>query len=406
MSITDPVHRASLGARIRGILLQPKAEWDRIDVEPATVQGLFTGYAAPLAAIGPVCSAIGMVVFGFGIPGIATYHANPIGAVVSAVVSWVLMLVGVFLVGLIIDALAPTFGGQKNQVQAMKVAVYGSTASWLAGVFGLIPALSMLAILGLYSLYLYYVGLPKLMKTSEDKALGYTALVVVCAVVVFMVVGLVTAPLRMIGAAGMGAGGVTVIGDNGTVKLGNAAVNVAALNAASRQMEAQANAVQAQALAASTGAATAGGAAAVVSPDALKALLPMGVAGFARGDVSAESAGVAGMSTSHAEAVYTRGDARITLNVADAGAMGALTGMAGALGVNANKETSTGYERVSTRDGRTISEEWDAPAKRGKVAVMSGRAVISAEGEGASMDEVRAAAASVDPARLAALAKG
>lgn len=406
MSITDPAHRASLGARIRGILLQPKAEWDRIDGEPATTQGLIMGYAAPLAAIGPVCSAIGMVVFGFGIPGIATYHANPIGAVVSAVVSWVLMLVGVFLVGLIIDALAPTFGGQKNPVQAMKVAVYGSTASWLAGVFGLIPALSMLSIVGLYSLYLYYVGLPKLMKTSEDKAMGYTALVVVCAIVVFLVVGLVTAPLRMIGAAGMGAGGVTVIGDNGTVKLGGAAVNVAALNAASKQMEASANAMQAQALAASTGAAVAGGTATVASADALKALLPAGVAGYARGEVSAESAGAAGMATSHAEAVYTRGDARITLNVADAGAMGGLTGMVGALGVNANKETSTGYERVSTRNGRTTSEEWDAPAKRGKVSVMAGRAIISAEGQGASMDEVRAAAAAVDPARLMALAKG
>ena len=203
MSLSDPLYRASLGARIQGLLLHPSAEWDRIDVEPATTQGLFTGYAMILAAVGPVCRALGMLVFGVRIPGIATYHTSPVAAVVSAVVSYVLALAGVFLVGLIIDVLAPTFGGQKNTVQAMKVAVYGSTASWLAGVFAIVPALGWLAILGLYSLYLYYLGLPKLMKTSKDKAVGYTALVVICAVVVFLIIGLVTAPLSMLGGTGV-----------------------------------------------------------------------------------------------------------------------------------------------------------------------------------------------------------
>lgn len=413
MTITDPAHRASLVTRVRGVLLSPQTEWDRIDVEPATTQGLFTGYAAPLAAIGPICSAIGMVVFGFGVPGIAVYHASPIGAVASAIVSWVLALVCTFLIGLIIDALAPTFGGVKNQVQAMKVSVYGATAAWVAGVFGLIPALSILAILGLYSLYLYYVGLPKLMKTPQDKALGYTALVVVCYIVLTLIIGTLVTPLRMMGGAGLG--GATVVGDAGagSVKLGGATVDVAALTAASKNMEAQAAAMQAQAAAAQAGAAavTAGtaagaGAGAAAAPDALKALLPATVAGYARGEVSAESAGAAGMVTSHAEAVYTRGDARITLNVADAGPMAALTGIVGAMGVNADKQTATGYERVSTTGGRTTSETWDGPARRGKVAVMAGRMIVSAEGEGASMDEVKAAAASVDPARLAALARG
>ena len=410
MSITDPNYRASLMTRVKGILLQPKAEWDRIDVEPATVPGLFTGYAMILAAIGPVCAAIGMVVFGVGIPGIAVYHANPIGALTTAVVSYVLALASTFAIGLLIDALAPTFGGQKNQVQAMKVAVYGSTASWLAGVFSLIPALALLGIVGIYSLYLYYVGLPKLMKTSQDKALGYTALVVVCYIVLALVIAAVVTPLRMLGgtglSSGLGAGGVTVVGDGGTVRVGNGAVNLAALTAASKQMEASANAMQAQAAAAQNGGVvTAGTTVAVASPDALRALLPAGMMGYARGDVSSESAGAAGLNTSHAEAVYTRGDATIRLNVADAGAMGALTGMAGALGVNADKRTATGYERVSTAGGRTVSEEWDGATKRGKVAVMAGRMIVSAEGDGASMDEVKAAANAIDAGRLAALAR-
>lgn len=412
MSLSDPARRASLAERIQGILLRPSSEWDKIDVEPATTQSLFTGYAMILAAIGPVCSAIGMVVFGFGIPGIATYHASPIGAAVSAVVSYVLALAGVFVVGLIIDALAPNFGGQKNQVQAMKVAVYGSTASWLAGVFGILPALSMLAIVGIYSLYLYYVGLPKLMKTTPDKAMGYTALVVLCAIVVFIVIGLVTAPLRMLGgAAAMGTGGVTVVGNNGaavvngdgsTVKIGGA---LGALAAAGQQMEAQTKSVTTTAGDGSTTTTTTVSGAPAVSTDALKALLPLSVAGYTRGEITAESGGAGMVNMANAKAEYVKGDARMTVAVSDTGAMGALGGIVGAMGVNSNKETSTGYEKVSSVGGRMINEEYDRSARSGKYSVMQGRAMVAAEGSnGATMDDLKAAVAAVDPGRVAQIA--
>ena len=295
----------------------------------------------------------------------------------------------------------------------MKVAVYGSTATWVAGVFGLIPALSILAVVGLYSLYLYYVGLPKLMKTSPDKALGYTALVVVCAIVMFLVIGLITAPLRMIGAAGaMGAGGVTVVGNNGatvvgadgsTVKLGG---QLGALAAAGAAMSAQTKSVTTTSNDGSSTTTTVVNSAPAAAPDTLKALLPASVAGYARGDVSAESTGAAGMNMSHAHAEYAKGDAHMTLDVADTGAMGAVGGLAAAMGVNTDKQTATGYEKVSTVNGRMISEEYDRSGKRGKYAVMQGRASISAEGTGgATMDDLKAAVGSVDAGRVTQLAK-
>jgi hypothetical protein len=97
----------------------------------------------------------------------------------------------VYVLALIIDALAPNFGGVSNQVQALKVAAYSSTASWVAGIFGLIPPLSWLGVLGLYSLYLLYLGLPILMKSPPDKAAGYTGVVIIAAIVLFLVIGLV-----------------------------------------------------------------------------------------------------------------------------------------------------------------------------------------------------------------------
>lgn len=191
----------NLVARVKAILLSPKTEWAVIDGEPDTVASLYTGYIIPLAAIPAIARFIGMSIFGFGIFG-STIRVPIVTGLTSAVVQYVGALVGVYLLGLIADALAPNFGGQKNPIQALKVAAYASTASWVAGIFMMVPGLRMLGILGLYSLYLLFLGLPVLMKAPEDKAVGYTAVVIVCAVVLFVVVGSISSRLTGYGAFG------------------------------------------------------------------------------------------------------------------------------------------------------------------------------------------------------------
>ena len=184
----------NLVERVRRILLTPREEWQVIDTEPPTPSSLYTGYIMPLAAIGPIAQVIGYSVFGVSFLG--TTYRTPLGtAITGAIVSYALMLVGVFVLALVIDWLAPTFGGTRNQIQALKVSAYASTASWLAGVFAILPGLRVLGILGLYSLYLLYLGLPVLMKTPAERAMGYTVLVVIAAVVLFMLVGLVAGAL-------------------------------------------------------------------------------------------------------------------------------------------------------------------------------------------------------------------
>ena len=187
-----PVISQGLVDRVKAILLRPKEEWLRIDLEPATIPGLYRSYVLPLAAIGPVCSALGALLFGYGALGFV-YRPSIISVLSSAIVSYVVTLVMVYVVALIIDALAPTFNGTRNREQAFKVAAYSSTASWIGGVFGLIPQLSILGTLAaLYSLYLLYLGLPILMKVSKDKAIAYVALIAVAAIVLGIIVGAIT----------------------------------------------------------------------------------------------------------------------------------------------------------------------------------------------------------------------
>ncbi len=190
----------SLIERVKNILLQPKKEWPVIDRETTDTAGLYTGYIIPLAAIGPVAGAIGMSMF--GILGMRL----PLGvALVHAVVSYGLALAMVYVMALIINALATTFGGRQNLNQALKVMAYAMTAAWVMGIFSLIPMLAVLGLLGaLYSLYLLYLGLPVLMKAPPEKALAYTLVVIVCGIVIFTIIGWVSG-LMLAGSMPMGA---------------------------------------------------------------------------------------------------------------------------------------------------------------------------------------------------------
>jgi hypothetical protein len=189
--------------RVKRILMSPRTEWQVIDAEPATPAQLYTGYIIPLAAIGPIAQLIGYSVFGISVPFMGTYRV-PIGsAITSALVAYVLSLAATYVLALIIDALAPTFNGQRSQVQALKVAAYSSTASWVAGIFHLIPGLRLLAILGVYSLYLLYLGLPVVMKAPREKAMAYTAVVILAAIVLFMVIGVIAGQFMAVPTAGM-----------------------------------------------------------------------------------------------------------------------------------------------------------------------------------------------------------
>jgi hypothetical protein len=172
----------SLISRVQNILLKPKEEWAVIDAEPATIGSIYTSYVLILAAIGPIALIIGQQAFGmYG------YKPPMQFTITWAVITYVLALVSVYVNALIIDALAPSFGGTKNSVKAFKVAAYSATAAWVAGIFQIIPMLGILAILGLYSLYLLYLGLPRLMGVSEDKAIGYTVVIVIAWIIVYAI---------------------------------------------------------------------------------------------------------------------------------------------------------------------------------------------------------------------------
>lgn len=169
----------SIVARAYALIVSPRAEWPRIAGEPATIGGLFTGYAMILAAIPAVAGFIGTVLVGFDVHGETVLTPARTG-LARAIAQYVSGLVGLWLLGWIIARLAPAFGGARDGVAAVKVAVYSATPYWLAGIFGAVPALGLLGLLGFYSLYLVHTGLPALMRCPPEKALPCTVAVILC----------------------------------------------------------------------------------------------------------------------------------------------------------------------------------------------------------------------------------
>jgi hypothetical protein len=179
----------NLVERCKGILLRPNQEWQTISGETSSIADLYKSYIIILAAIGPVASIIGMSIVGISLPFIGSFRVPITTSVTSAIVQYVLTLAGVYALAVIIDALAPTFSGQKNMSQAFKLAAYSSTPGWLCGIFTIVPLLAFLGILGLYGLYLLYLGIPVLMKSPKEKSVGYTVAVIVAAIVIFLIIG-------------------------------------------------------------------------------------------------------------------------------------------------------------------------------------------------------------------------
>lgn len=173
--------------RAKAILIDPFNEWIIIEKESGDAAFLMSRYVAWLALVPAVSDFIGACVVGVVVPGAGSQRAPLIDGLFGAVFGYVAAFVTVLLLGLIINILAPAFGGRRDFDSALKLAVYSYTPVWLAGIFLLLPGLLFLTLTGFYGAYTAMTGLPRLMKAPEQSSLGYTAIVVICAAALMLI---------------------------------------------------------------------------------------------------------------------------------------------------------------------------------------------------------------------------
>jgi hypothetical protein len=418
---TDTHYQGSrdIVSRVKAILMTPKTEWPIIAGETTTIADLYKNYIILLAAIPAVAGFIKMSIVGTTIPFAGTFRVGIMSGLTTAIITYVLSLVAIFIVALIIDALAPTFGAVKDQMQALKTAAYAYTAYWVASVAQIVPALGVLIVLagGLYSLYLLYLGLPSTMKAPADKAMPYTAVIVVCTLVIMLLLGVVVGSVA--GGSQFAGGGFGSLGGSATNSssdvtfdpsspLGALQQYASKLEDASKNLEAAQNSgdadAQSKAFGNVLGAVLGGGGTATESlaPDQLRGIVPERLGGLARSEISVERNAALGIQMSQAEATYDDGSGKsLDLEITDLGGTMGLMALAAWANIEQDRQTNTGYERTYRANNRILHEVWDQSSMHGEFSVItSNRFMVKIEGNAPNMDALKAAAGGIDLAAL------
>ena len=381
---------SGLVQRAKAIILKPAETWPIVAGEPATPGDLITRYALPLIVIGPIAQLIGGQLFGYNMI-FATYRPSLMSGLTTALFALIMGVIAVVVIALIAEFLADKFGGTADRSTAFKLVVYSLTPAWIAGILGLIPMLATLGILaGLYGLYLFYQGCTPLLKVPQDKAVGFTAVTTIAAIVMMWTASIVTASVT--GALGMGMSAAALgsahgSGDSVQVNIpGLGKIDTDKMEQAGKQLEAATN-----------------GQVKPIDGAQLQGLLPASLGGYTRTALETNAMGQMG---TEADATYKQGEKTIHLKIIDSSGLGALAGLGSALGAAHSREDADGYERASTVDGQMRIEKWNNKNHDGEFTQqVGGRFMITAEGEAANIDELKAAVAAIDRGKLAALAQ-
>ena len=396
----------SLIHRIKNLLLQPRTAWRRIDDTPIGPARIVF-HLLLLALVPAICGFVGLSVVGAQAAGV-TIRLPWQQGLVHAAATYCMLVVGVLVVALVAHVVAPTFGGRASRESALKIAVYGSAAALLGGVFLLVPALSMLWLLAvLYSAYVVFAGLPAVMRSAPQKTVPYAAVLVLAGAVVGL---LLSAAMTRITAYGMEAADITLQTSGGKVRLDAASLEAASqkISDAAQRMEA-ASERQGAAAAAGQGAAPTVGTPPVTGGDpdtgavpapALKAALPETLGAFQRTAIEMHGGQVTGRVNSNARADYSNGEQRMRIEMIDLGAMSKLMAAAGAA-VQGERENSSVSERTWQENGRTLHENFrkDGSSAQYTTTLRNG-VVVEVTGTRMNLDEVKAASSLLDLATL------
>lgn len=370
-NLRDAEARKALLQRVTDILLRPVDTWHQIDVEDGDIARIYKSYVLILAALPALAGFIGTSLVGVGGFG-APVRVPILAGLVHMVVNYALSLVMIYVMALIANALAPSHQGRQDMGSAVKLAAYGGTAAMASGVFGILPALGALAgLLGaLYSVYLLYTGIPVLMKCPADKAIRYTALLLVGSVVAGLVLGFVAS--------------LVTPGQN---------IDMTASARQAGQEQSAATAAQAAAEAMSA-MLDGSGAGAAFEPQQLRDALPARMGNLDRTAIEARSDNAMGMQFSTVKARYAADGERLEIEIQDLGAASSLLRMSvDWINSTADSEDEVKVERIYRQDGIHMHEQYRKDGSSADLEMMLENGVMLKLSGNVWIDELKRLAA-------------
>ncbi|PRZ00640.1 Yip1 family protein [Marinilabilia salmonicolor] len=167
----------NLGARIKGLVVSPVAEWQKIHRESTTFNDILGNFALPL---------IGLVALGTFLSHMINQQAFIFEfALKKAIMIFSALFGGTFLSWFLVYRMMKYFRMVTSRELAAKLTIYSSAPLYLVSLISvLIPEFFFVHIFVFYSLYLCYIGVRGPAGPPPERQLGFALFVFVALVIV------------------------------------------------------------------------------------------------------------------------------------------------------------------------------------------------------------------------------
>lgn len=172
------------------IITNPKSCWDRISTEQHSVSSLYSNYLVYIVGISVLCQFVRNCMLGISVPFMDTWRMPIMSGLIYHVLLFAASLATLYIWAFVFEKLAATFKAKVSIAGALALVGYASTPAILGGVLSLLPLfIAGIAslILGIYSLYILYQGLPRMTAVPNESRIGYFAVGIVCSFIVSLV---------------------------------------------------------------------------------------------------------------------------------------------------------------------------------------------------------------------------
>ncbi len=170
------------------IVLHHEAEWTRIMSEENDKQSLIR-YGMTLLVIAYALVFVFSLISPSGMGGFVAFSTTYM--ITMVIVEFVIAIASLYFIPMILAALAPSFGGKNDGLNALKLFVFAGTPSWLGMALSKIPFIGWLPMIAgaVYAIFLFWSHVAEAMSVPAEKKVGYVVVSVLVLAVIYIVIG-------------------------------------------------------------------------------------------------------------------------------------------------------------------------------------------------------------------------
>jgi len=164
------------------IITKPQQSWTQIQEHAKSLRFIYFNYLLSLLLSLPIASVLGNYIFN-------PLFRKPIGIILlSAFIKIFVLFITILSVSILAVRLAKLYQGKASKANIHRLIVYSSTAYIVACVLAAMfenyhSFIIVCQLMGIYSIYVMNVGLPKMIEMPVDKRIPFVASVVLLAII-------------------------------------------------------------------------------------------------------------------------------------------------------------------------------------------------------------------------------